>query len=235
MISAYLQTIRRTYIKGALFLEDYLLIAFRTIILYGVILIIFRLMGKREIGELNVLDLVVYIMIAEIAVVAIENPKEDIINNILPMGVLMIIQIALSYYSLKNKKVRDLLDGKPSIIINNGKIDEHEMRKQRYNFDDLLLQLRDKDIRNIADVEFAILETSGKLSVYEKSPSQGGITIPLILDGEIQENNLKRMDKNKFWLLQEMKKLGYTQVKEISFCSYQDGKFFVDFIDEKKR
>jgi uncharacterized membrane protein YcaP (DUF421 family) len=235
MISAYLQTIRRTKIKGALFLEQYMLIAIRTIILYGIIMIIFRLMGKRELGELNVLDLVVYIMIAEIAVVAIENPKEDIMNNILPMGVLMIIQIALSYISLKNKKVRDMIDGKPSIIINNGKIDEHEMRKQRYNFDDLLLQLRDKDIRNIADVEFAILETSGKLSVYEKSPSHGGITIPLILDGEIQENNLKRLDKNKFWLLQEMKRLGYTQVKEISFCSYQDGKFFVDIIDEKKR
>jgi uncharacterized membrane protein YcaP (DUF421 family) len=216
-------------------LEEYLLIAFRTIILYGVISIIFRLMGKRELGELNVLDLVVYIMIAEIAVVAIENPKERIMNNILPMGVLMVIQIFLSYFSLKNKKVRDLLDGKPSIIINNGKIDEHEMRKQRYNFDDLLLQLRDKNIRNISDVEFAILETSGKLSVYEKSPNQGGITIPLILDGEVQESNLKRVEKNKFWLLQELKKLGYTQVKEISFCSYQDGKFFVDIIDTKKR
>ena len=216
-------------------MEEYIVILLRTLLLYAIIVLVFRMMGKREIGELSILDLVVYIMIAEIAVVAIENPKEDLMNNILPMGVLMIIQIALSYFSLKNKKVRDLLDGKPSIIINNGKIDEHEMRKQRYNFDDLLLQLRDKDIRNIADVEFAILETSGKLSVYEKSPNKGGITIPLILDGEIQENNLKRIDKNKFWLLQEMKSLGYTQVKEISFCSYQDGKFFVDFIDEKKR
>ncbi|WP_391560265.1 DUF421 domain-containing protein [Robertmurraya sp.] len=216
-------------------MDQYFLIVIRTIILYGVISIIFRLMGKRELGELNVLDLVVYIMIAEIAVVGIEKPDETIVNNILPMAVLMIIQITLAFFSLKSKKVRDMLDGKPSIIINNGKIDEHEMRKQRYNFDDLLLQLRDKDIRNIADVEFAILETSGKLSVYEKSPNQGGITIPLILDGEVQENNLQRLEKNKFWLLQELKKLGYTQVKEISFCSYQDGKFFVDLIDIKKR
>lgn len=222
-------------IKGAFLLDQYFFIVIRTIILYGVISIIFRLMGKRELGELNVLDLVVYIMIAEIAVVGIEKPDETIVNNILPMTVLMIIQITLAFFSLKSKKVRDMLDGKPSIIINNGKIDEHEMRKQRYNFDDLLLQLRDKDIRNIADVEFAILETSGKLSVYEKSPNQGGITIPLILDGEVQENNLQRLEKNKFWLLQELKKLGYTQVKEISFCSYQDGKFFVDLIDIKKR
>ncbi|MEK3991324.1 YetF domain-containing protein [Robertmurraya sp. FSL R5-0851] len=216
-------------------MDQYFLIVIRTIILYGVISIIFRLMGKRELGELNVLDLVVYIMIAEIAVVGIEKPEETIVNNILPMAVLMIIQITLAFFSLKSKKVRDMLDGKPSIIINNGKIDEHEMRKQRYNFDDLLLQLRDKDIRNIGDVEFAILETSGKLSVYEKSPNQGGITIPLILDGEVQERNLQRLEKNKFWLLQELKKLGYTQVKEISFCSFQDGKFFVDRIDTKKR
>lgn len=222
-------------IKGAFLLDQYFLIVIRTIILYGVISIIFRLMGKRELGELNVLDLVVYIMIAEIAVVGIEKPEETIVNNILPMAVLMIIQITLAFFSLKSKKVRDMLDGKPSIIINNGKIDEHEMRKQRYNFDDLLLQLRDKDIRNIGDVEFAILETSGKLSVYEKSPNQGGITIPLILDGEVQERNLQRLEKNKFWLLQELKKLGYTQVKEISFCSFQDGKFFVDRIDTKKR
>lgn len=222
-------------LKGAVLLDQYFLIVIRTILLYGVISIIFRLMGKRELGELNVLDLVVYIMIAEIAVVGIEKPEETIVNNILPMAVLMIIQITLAFFSLKSKKVRDMLDGKPSIIINNGKIDEHEMRKQRYNFDDLLLQLRDKDIRNIADVEFAILETSGKLSVYEKSQNKGGITIPLILDGEVQESNLQRIEKNKFWLLQELKKLGYTQVKEISFCSYQDGKFFVDMIDAKKR
>lgn len=216
-------------------MEGYLLIASRTILLYGAILVIFRVMGKRELGEINILDLVVYIMIAEIAVMAIEDPKENLIHNILPMVVLTVIQVGLSYVSLKSKKMRDLLDGKPSIIINNGKIDEHEMRKQRYNFDDLLLQLRDKNIRDIADVEFAILETSGKLSVFEKEDHQGGISIPLVLDGQIQLSNLVRINKTEEWLLTELKKVNFTQVEKISFCSYSGGKLFVDLIDTNKR
>ena len=125
-------------------------------------------MGKREIGELSILDLVVFIMIAEMAVTAIEAPSDPLINTVIPMLILMIIQISLAYLSLKNQKIRHILDGKPTIIINRGKVDEQAMRTQRYNFDDLMTQLRDKNINNVADVEFAILEPTGKLSVIER-------------------------------------------------------------------
>ncbi len=147
---------------------EYVTIILRTLLLYGVILFIFRVMGKREIGELSILDLVVFIMIGEMAVIAIEQPKDSIFHTIVPMIVLTIAQIAFAYFSLKSEMFRRLVDGSPTIIINNGKIDEKAMRKQRYNFDDLLIQLREKNIKNIADVEFAILEPSGKLSVFEK-------------------------------------------------------------------
>ncbi|PLR78024.1 hypothetical protein CU633_07125 [Bacillus sp. V3-13] len=213
-------------------MEEYLVIIFRTLFVYTTILCIFRLMGKREIGELSILDLVVFIMIAELAVVAIEDPKDPLIDTILAMGVLMVIQIVLAFISLKSKKFRDIIDGRPSVIINKGKIDEKAMKQQRYNFDDLMLQLREKDIRNIADVEFAILEPSGKLSVFVKSKDEGQITMPLIVDGVIQEENLARIDKTNFWLRQELRKRGYKDVKEISFCSYQNGMFFIDTIDE---
>ncbi len=113
-------------------------------------------------------------MIAELAVVAIEDTSTPLFDALLPMIILMVVQILLAFVSLKNKKVRELLDGKPTIIINNGKIDEDMMRRQRYNFDDLLLQLREKDIRNIDEVEYAILETSGKLSVIKKSTKEKG-------------------------------------------------------------
>ncbi|KGM46422.1 DUF421 domain-containing protein [Neobacillus niacini] len=220
-------------------MEQFITIILRTIFFYVLILIIFRLMGKREIGELSILDLVVFIMIGELAIVAIDNPKQSVTLTSVAMILLMIIQILMAKISLKSKRFRDLIDGKPTIIINRGKIDEDAMRKQRYNFDDLLTQLREKDIRSIADVEFAILESSGSLSVIEKmnnpngEPKEGDITIPLIIDGAVEEENLQRINKTNFWLRQELKKLGYRDIRQISFCSYENGKFFVDILDEE--
>jgi uncharacterized membrane protein YcaP (DUF421 family) len=208
-------------------LEQYMIILFRTLMLYALILVIFRIMGKREIGELSVLDLVVYIMIAEIAAMAIENTKAPLINTIMPILILVIVQISLAIISLKSKKFRDLVDGEPTIIINNGKIDEKAMKAQRYNFDDLLLQLREKDVGNIADVEFAILEPSGKLSVIQKQ-DEGGLALPLIIDGAVQEDNLKRIKKTIDWIEEEVKRKGYEDLTKISLCSYQNGKFFID-------
>jgi uncharacterized membrane protein YcaP (DUF421 family) len=216
-------------------MAEYFNIILRTIILYVLVLLIFRAMGKREIGELSILDLVVFIMIGELAVVAIDNQREPVMHSVFPMILLMIIQITFSLLSLKSKKFRDLIEGKPIIIINRGKIDEKEMRRQRYNFDDLLMQLRENNVRNIADVEFAILEPSGKLSVYEKENEKSGdITIPLIMDGTVQDVNLERINKTNLWLRQELKKKGYTNFKNISFCSYHNGSFYIDEKDEEK-
>ncbi|AEP01843.1 MAG: DUF421 domain-containing protein [Heyndrickxia faecalis] len=215
-------------------MENLLIIFFRTLLMYVAILVIFRLMGKREIGELNVLDLVVFIMIGEMAVVAIENHSEPVVNTLLPMVVLLGIQIALALFSLRSSRIRKLIDGKPSILINKGKIDEKEMRRQRYNFDDLLMQLRSKDIDNIADVEFAILETSGQLSVVKKNKNKNkpaSYTEPLIVGGKIQQSNLKKSNKTEAWLRSELQKRGYGDIARISFCSYQDGAFYIDLDD----
>ena len=144
----------------------------RTLISYLLIIIIFRLMGKREIGELGILDLVVFIMLGDIAVVAIEKYKNPFLHTLTPMFVLLLLQLVLSFISLKSSKFRKLLDGQPSIIMNNGKIDEKVMRKQRYNFDDLLTQLREQGIIDLNEVQFAILESTGKLSVIKKEQNQ---------------------------------------------------------------
>jgi uncharacterized membrane protein YcaP (DUF421 family) len=195
-------------------------------------------MGKREIGELSILDLVVSIMIAEMAVTAIENIKDPLVHTIIPMVLLMFIQIALAFLSLKSQKVREIIDGKPTRIINNGKIDESAMREQRYNLDDLLLQLREKNIKNVADVEFAILEPSGKLSVFEKEKSksknkQPSLNLPLIKDGMIQEEHLALINKTNLWLRQQLRERGYRDIKKISYCSYDNGTFYIDEKDEK--
>lgn len=214
-------------------MDDLFSIVLRTFLIYFIILLIFRLMGKREIGELSVFDLVVNIMIAEIAVMSIDETSVELMKSIVPIVLLMVIQITMARLSLTSKKFRDLVDGSPSIIINKGQIDEAVMRKQRYNFDDLMQQLREKNVSNIADVEFAILEPSGKLSVMEKNPKEkGDLTLPLIIDGEIQRDHLSMLNKTELWLRQQLKQKGYTDIKKISFCSYQNNQFYIDLIEK---
>jgi uncharacterized membrane protein YcaP (DUF421 family) len=215
-------------------MEEYASIIFRTLVLYAVILTIFRVMGKREIGELSLLDLVVFMMIAEMAAIAIENNDEPIIKSLVPMLLLVGVQFILAYISLKSKRFRLLVDGKPSIIINKGKIDEHEMRKQRYNFDDLLLQLREDGVSDIEDVDYAILETSGKLSIFKKG-EKANLALTLIIDGAVQHENLNVIGKSKAWLFDQLTKKGYPEIDQISFCNYNENnnKFYVDIKDEK--
>ncbi|MBO0994057.1 DUF421 domain-containing protein [Bacillus sp. SD088] len=216
-------------------MENFFVIIARVVVLYIVLLVIFRLMGKREIGELSVLDLVVFIMMGEMAVIAIEQHEDPLAHTIIPMVTLMLIQLGLAVISLKSRKFRRLMDGKPALIINKGKIDEKEMKKIRYNFDDLLMQLRQKDVANISDVEFAILEPSGNLSVIkkDKKTKTGSYTLPLILNGEIQQDHLEEVRKDESWLRKELERRGHQDIEQISFCSFQDGKFFIDYDDLK--
>ena len=213
-------------------MEDYSIIILRTIISYLLILIIFRLMGKREIGELSILDLVVFIMLGDIAVISIAEHDKPFLHILLPMIILLIIQVVFSFVSLKSSKFRKLLEGSPSIIINNGNIDEKVMRQQRYNFDDLLTQLREQGIVNVKEVQFAILETSGKLSIMKKSQNEPltnkETAFPLIIDGQIQQKSLEQIGQNDFWLRQQLKKHGYEDPKQISLCTYSNGEFYID-------
>ncbi|HDR7847625.1 TPA: DUF421 domain-containing protein [Bacillus toyonensis] len=206
----------------------------RTMLLYIIILIIFRLMGKREIGELSVLDLVVFIMLGEMAVVAIENTDKSLWHQLVPMTFLMCIQIILSVISLKFQRFRHLIEGEPAILINAGKIDGKKMRKQRYNIDDLMMQLREQGVGDVRDVEYAILEPSGKLSVFQKQKSKKSkndtpiFTLPLIIDGEIQSNHLQMIEHTDEWFIEKLKNLGYNDITQILYCSFQNGQFFVD-------
>ncbi|MBU9712509.1 DUF421 domain-containing protein [Evansella tamaricis] len=209
----------------------------RTVLIYIVILLVFRLMGKREIGELSVVDFVISIMLAELAVISIENVEAPMARQIIPMLVLMIIQISLAFISLKSDKLRKLIDGSPSVLIRRGRIDEREMRKQRYNYDDLMMQLRQNNITYLSDVEFAILEPSGDLSVVKKEegqdPKGAYLPLPLVLDGKVQEDHLRQIEKTPLWLRQELRKLGFKDIKKISFCSLgRNDTLFVDLKDD---
>ena len=133
----------------------YFVISFRSVFFYIIVVCVYKIMGKREIGELSVIDLIVSLFIAELVAISIENYKESLFISLIPIIILVFLQCITSRISLKNKKVRDVIDGKPSVIINRGKINFKEMLKQRYNIDDLLSQLRSQSIKSIEEVDYA--------------------------------------------------------------------------------
>ena len=181
---------------------DVLIITFRTILFYFLITFFYRLMGKREIGQLGIIDLIISILIAELVAISIENFKDSLLNTIVPITILVFIEILLAKLSLKYKNIRILLDGKPSLIIEKGKVNYKEMVKLRYSIDDLLMQLRQSSIKSINDIEYAFLEHNGKLSIfpYNIFKIKSDYPMPLIVDGEINKDTLKRINKDLNWI-----------------------------------
>ena len=142
-------------------------ILFRTVFFYFFIILAYRIMGKREVGQLGIIDLIISILIAELVAISIENVQDSIFFTIIPIIVLVILELLLAWISLKSRTFRNIFGGKPTPIIINGKVNYKHMVKQRYSLDDLLLHLRQKSIKSIDDVEYAFLEPNGKLSVFE--------------------------------------------------------------------
>lgn len=206
-------------------MNDLVVIAFRMIFLYFVILVIFKLMGKREVGELSVMDLVIFVLIADVASFAVDNPKRNLFESILPMIILLIIQVTISCISLKSKKIRDKIDGDPTTIIRDGVLFEGEMKKQRYNLDDLFQQLREQKIGSIQKIAYAFLEPSGNLSVFMKDDLPP--ILPLIVDGDIQKRHLQLIGKSEIWLNEELRRLGHDDHNKIFYCCFEDGKIHV--------
>ncbi len=205
----------------------YFLVLERTLLFYVIITIVYRFMGKREVGELSILDLIVSILIAELAAIAIDKYNESIFLAIIPMIALVIIQILVAKVSLKNSNVRSVLEGEPSVIINRGKVDFQVMLEQRYNLDDLLTQLRSQGIRSIEEVDYAILETSGKLSVFEKDQKKiGAYPLPVILDGKIQEDVLLQIKKSKEWLFDTLEEEN-VKSENVFYAFFRDDQLFL--------
>nr|WP_035724701.1 DUF421 domain-containing protein [Gracilibacillus boraciitolerans] len=221
-------------------MEEIYTLIFRTVFYYGVVVLIFRLMGKREVGELSLLDIVVYIMIAEIAVLTIDDLDLFFGYGLIPMVLLLLIQRLTAWISLKSPLFRTWFEGKPSIIIAQGKIDEYQMKKNRFNFDDLLQQLRENGTESIKDVSYAILEPSGKLSIIEKVNQNkvqakiNGLVLPLIVDGRIQSKALAELGKDEQWLIAQLAERGYHDTKQVSFCSIDvNDEWYIDKKNEK--
>ena len=184
-------------------------------------------MGKREVGQLGIIDLIVSILIAELAVLSIEELDKSIFISIVPILTLTLLQTILAYFSLKKPKFRILLDGNPSLIIKNGKVNFKEMTKQKYNLDDLLVQLREKGFKSIEEIEYAILENNGTLSVFAYEEEKDNyLPLPLILDNKIQEDTLKHLHKDSKWVLNLLDKRNIN-IEDVFYAFYKDKNVFI--------
>jgi len=213
---------------------------YRTVIIYFFVLLVVRLMGKREVGQLSPFDLVVAIIIAELAAIPMESSDIPLWHGIVPVVVLGVLEVGFSYLALKNRKIRLLIDGQAQVIIKNGRLMTEEMRRSRYNLDDLLTQLRESGVADINDVEFAVLETSGKLTVLPRSQKRPvtpadlqlatgyeGLPAILIMDGQVLYDNLREDGLNESWLSGELAKRGLVPEQVLLASLGTDGRLFI--------
>ncbi len=196
-----------------------LIVFFRSIVLYIIVLIVMRLMGKREIGQLQPFELAISIMIADLAAVPMAETGIPITNGIIPILGLLVMHLLISIINLKSMKIREILCGKPSILIYRGKIDEKVLKNERFTLNELQERLRGNNVVNIADVEYAILETSGQVTVIQKpdkrttipkdfniTPEYEGIPYDLVIDGKVLYKNLKAIGRDYSWLKKQVEK-----------------------------
>ncbi|MGE5455685.1 MAG: DUF421 domain-containing protein [Ignavibacteriales bacterium] len=195
----------------------------KTFILYFFIVLMYRIMGKKEVGKLSIIDLIVSILIAELAAISIENYDKSVFLSIIPIIVLVIIEVSISYITLKNPKVRKLVEGNPTVIIKKGKVNFTEMSKLRYSIDDLITQLRSKEIKSIEEIDYAVLENNGTLSVFKKSKDY---PMPIIVDGNIDYEALRGINKNIKWISDILKNKNIS-LDEVFYAFYTKSRTFI--------
>ncbi|KJS17355.1 MAG: membrane protein [Peptococcaceae bacterium BRH_c4b] len=213
-------------------------IVFRTVFTYFVLLLIIRMMGKREISQLSPFDFVVAIMIADLAVIPLQSSVIALWHGIVPMVILALMEVMLSFAALHSYRLRKILDGNAQIVIKNGCLLKSELRKARYNLDDLLAQLRESGYPNVEDIEVGVLETSGKLSVIPKSQKRPvtpedlkvptgyeGLPTILIMDGIVLKQELAGIGVDMGWLEDKLAESGVPARKVFLATLNTQGKF----------
>ena len=218
-----------------------LILVIRTLILYLVIVVSMRIMGKRQIGELQPSELVVAIMISDLASVPMQAIGIPLLTGIVPVFTLIIAEILMSFLSLKNRFFRKLISGEPNVIISHGHVNEKELERLRFNLNDLLEQLRISGNFDLSQIDTAILETNGQLSIVPKTAARpvtvgdmkiknaecDGIPCMLISDGKIVKQELKRSGHGREWLDEELKKRSL-KLKDVFIASLsQNGTLFI--------
>lgn len=210
------------------------MVVFRTVFFYFFITFVYRIMGKREVGQLGIIDLIVSILIAELVAISIEKTNQSIVLTIVPIFIIVLIEIGLAYLSIKSRRFRNIIQGKPAMIICDGKINYHELINQRYNLDDLLINLRQNRVKSIEEVEYAFLENNGKLSIFTYSDNLNKkiFPLPIIVDGKIEDKYLNKTPYSSKQLLSLINN-NNLELDNIFYAFFQDKKIFI--IEKNKK
>ncbi len=218
------------------------ILLFRILILYFIVILAVRLMGKKQIGELQPSELVITILISELASVPIQDKNQPLVVAILQIFTLVCLELIVSLVTLKSVRMRSVLFGRPSVLIYKGKFRQNVMEHSRVTVDDIMEVMRNNGVLDIDEVDYAILETNGQLSIIEKNQyrplcandigiknqDSGGIPHLIIVDGKVMGKNLKESGRNKTWLTQRLKQDGYKSVKEVFLMTLDDnGKVYL--------
>lgn len=213
----------------------------RALLLYLVVIVIIRMMGKRQVAEMQPFELVITIMFADLATTPMENIGVPLIHGIIPIIVLLCVQVTISYFSLKSEGFRDFICGKPSILIHKGRIDQSELRRLRVSMNDLLEALRNKDYFNVSDIEYAILETNGQISVLPKANKRSitigdlamesradyeELPVTLIVDGQLNRSKLEKAGYDEGWLQEQLEKENIDRIENVFFAFISSDKNF---------
>lgn len=224
-----------------------LILVIRTVILYLTVILALRIMGKRQLGELQPSELVVAIMISDLASVPMQSIDIPLLSGIIPVLTLIVAEVIMSFASMKSKLIRRLLSGKASLVIYKGKIMTDELKKIRFNITDLMEELRTNGYHNIDDVDTAIVETSGKLSIIPKDsarevtvedlklkkPKKDGLPFVIITEGSFDKDEAARSGFSEDELKKILKKHGITKISDILIASIdRTGRLFIQFKGE---
>lgn len=226
-----------------------LTVLLRATILFAVAVIVMRIMGKRQVSQLQPFEFVIAIMIADLAASPMEDIGIPLLNGILPMLMLVMLHSTLALISLKSQRLRGILSGTPSVLVKKGIVQEAELRRACYDLNDLLEELRACGVLSPADVGTAILETSGKMSVFplaekrpltpqdmQLSPGYEGIPLTLVLDGEVQFQNLTLGGLDVNWLTKTLEGFGFSGPKDVFLASLDtQGMLFAQGRGDKPR
>lgn len=214
---------------------EYFRLFYSTSIMFVIVIVVMRLMGKRQIGELELSEFVVAVMISEMAAMPVVDPEMSLIHGIIPVVTLLMGELVISLLSLKNIKFREIVSGKPSIVVEEGKVIRRELKKNRFTLDELTEELRAQGITDISTVKYAILEISGKLSAIlynaHKPVTQSamniqqedcGLPVLVINDGRVLTKNLQIMGLNEGWLRHELERRNIKGPEDVFIMSVDE-------------
>lgn len=213
------------------------IVLIRTVLLYALVILVIRLMGKRQIGELQPYEFVITIMISDLAALPMQDTRLPLVLGIIPIVTLLFLKILLSVIQLKSQKARRWLEGEPSILIAKGKINFKNLKRQQINLDELMEELRIAGYFDLRDIEYAILENNGKISFLDTDKNKGDkLPIIYILDGKINKNNLTSSGKSESWILTKIQRKNISSIEDIMIAMENtDGSFFYQLYDKEKK